>query len=359
MSAESAWSNATSKWLSAWRQAGAAWSAAAGGGAPGQPAGAAAGFASFAALVEQALRDGGSAELGPRLAALFRDGATHVPGFEAFRDGPLKAFAALGSQAGPGGALLRENLDTALRWADEWLALPVVGPEREWLIAGQNAQRALIAEQRAALRVSALCEDTLAAARERFARFLEDDEGPPVKSLRALYDLWIGHAEDAWSDMLADEAFSAAFAEWVDAGSEARIAVRACFLRLAEPAGLVRREDLEAVLARERSVRAELDALRAELASVREAVAAAQAARANAPAPAAMPVQPGALTKAAPAKRTTGKGAGGEGTAAAKRARKPAAARKAPAKRKRKRKAGRSGAAKVEFDIGEILAGRD
>lgn len=317
-----------SDWLALWGLGPAAGGAA----AAGQPGGAAAGFAAFASGIEAALRDGTSGPLGPRLAALLRKGAWTLPGFDAFADGPLRALS------GRAGNTLRENLDTMLGWADEWLALPPVGPQREWIAAGQRVQRALIAEQRARLVLAELCEQALEAAKARFADALESEEGSPVTSVRGLYDLWITHAEEAWTRTLADDAFVRAFGAWVDAGSASRVALRDGVQRLTGPAGLVQREDLERVLERERALRRELEHLRDEVAALR-AAAAEKPARAPEQAAAAPPRQRAAKKKApkgaaqpAPATKTT----------RPRRKRKPAA--KPP---------------RAEFDIGDILAGRD
>ncbi len=223
------------------------------------------------------------------------------------------------------------------QWTEQWLALPLLGPQREWHAAQRELQRALFEQRRCNDRIGGHYRAASASALGSFAGYLRADDGETIETLSALYDRWIEHAESAYRDTVMMTEFSRDFGALVDASSRVRAALNAVHERTAAALDLPARRELDQLHQQQRELRRELAALRAE----NQALSAAPAAATNvseikAPAPPRRPRPPTAKPGAA-------------ATRAVRPAPRPARKASKPARKK----------AADEFDIGHILGTRD
>jgi len=217
----------------------------------------------------------------------------------------------------------RQLAETRRAWLDQVASVPALGPQREWQLRISRLLRVAHALERMS---EGLHEHYRAAYRnalERFARSLQDDSGAPITSLRGLYDAWVVEAESAYAEHVMRPVFAQDFAQWVNAGSELKLALREFGGALAALSDAPSRVEIDVLLARQR----ELEARVATLVRERAQTVVAEAAKVEKPA------------------RTT----------SAKRTRTPLAKSRAPVKpRNGARDHGGRGSAR-EFDIAQLL----
>lgn len=233
--------------------------------------------------------------------------------------------------------------DTADAWSRELLGLPVLGPQREWQAAGRRLVEAGLAERAAQRHLLAHHVAATRSALRAFAAFLRDEDGPPLTTLRAVYDAWIGIADEAWRATLMSADYGRDFGAWVNRVSALRQAWSALDERVAALDGRPTRAAFEALLARQEALAAELERLRAVPADPPAMVVDEQ------------PATPPREARAAPAAARPARqrpAAGAKSTPPA-RAAKP---RNAPGTRRAARK---SATRAAEFDITSILEGGD
>ncbi|MBX9608076.1 MAG: hypothetical protein K2Y51_17780 [Gammaproteobacteria bacterium] len=251
-------------WVAAWR----AWLEQLGSREPSAAdtrAAAAGGFASayleFARAIQRLLDAAGPGDFSARLIAALRGGAADAALNEFLRAAPAAMLHGLaGERASQPWAQWSATLT---RWTEELLRLPLIGPAREWQSLVRAVQRAAVAEGAARDRLAAHLHAVLRAAQSHLADRLEQDDGPPITTLRALYDLWIECAEQAYAERVMGDDFARDFAAWVDAGSDLRLAVNALLARAAGAVDAPRREEIDALLQRQRILEAQLAALQA------------------------------------------------------------------------------------------------
>ena len=109
-------------------------------------------------------------------------------------------------------------------WIEEWLSLPLVGPMRQRQSELNQWLSALIRQMRATARLSQHGNGMISDALQRFAHWIEDDNGPPVTTLAALFDGWVEQAEAAYQKVAGSEAYCSDFADCVNAAVEAQAA---------------------------------------------------------------------------------------------------------------------------------------
>lgn len=122
-------------------------------------------------------------------------------------------------------ALLAGRAAAPLPAGTQW---PAFGPSREW----QNGYAALAAAQRvereAALALQLAQWEALRVGAAAFSASLErDDDGPPIASLRGLYDAFIDHLETAYLAQARRPDYAQAFGHYLNASLGLRAAVRA------------------------------------------------------------------------------------------------------------------------------------
>lgn len=187
--------------------------------------------------------------------------------------------------------------------ANAWLGLPAFGFAREHQERLQALGKAQLRMQAANDAWNALLAKVSQAAFARFEDKLAEREEPgrQVGSVRALFDLWVDAAEEAWAEAALSQDYRRVFGELVNAQMQLRLAAQAIGEQMATALGL--------------PGRTELDSAHRKIAELERQLRRMQR---GATAPAAKPVAP---AERAPAKK-----------AAAKRAAKPAA-KKAVAKK--------------------------
>ncbi|MBK8961376.1 MAG: hypothetical protein IPM80_23845 [Proteobacteria bacterium] len=347
-------------WLKSWR----AWTETASKGfqpGMGQPfsadsiAGLADSFRHFARAIQGMMNKGGGEDFANRFIAMLQraacagDSANHDDFINALLASAPRALLGVFPDAGAGRAWLQWSATTQA-WAHELLALPSIGPLREWQEMLKTVQAAALHEDRIRAAVDEHYRLVTRAALSRLALALEDHDGPPIRSVRALYDLWIDQAEAAYAERVMSHEFARDFAAWVNAGSALRLAIRKLGGRLTALIDAPGRDEIDVLLARQRDMQRELSALRAER----------EAAHANQP-----PVIP--VTNAAA--DTVMRAAAPQAVPAAKRGAPRAIGAAAPRPKRRASNGGKSPATKRadatpprakkaprgEFDIGHIL----
>ena len=265
-------------WAAAWRE----WTSLASKGfKPGpsaQPfaprAASASGFAeaylAFARGIQQMLKQGGGQDFANRFVQSLQGAARSGAG-PASNDDFLNAFLRAAPNALLGafpdahaGQAWRQWSATLMAWLSEVLALPAVGPQREWQEMMKAVQRAVLVETDARAVIDEHYRLAMRTALYAFADYLKDDGGPPITTLRVLYDRWIDHAEAAYAARVMSEDFARDFAAWVNAGSEVRLAVRGVGGRLSALFDAPGREEIDALLERQQAMQRELASLRAE-----------------------------------------------------------------------------------------------
>lgn len=261
-------------WVKAWRE----WSESASkgfkaGGGQAFAADAAHGlgdaFQGFARAIEGMMKRGGGADFARRfvemlLGAARQGGTVNDNDFlNAVLASAPRALLGVFPDAGAGQAWLQWSA-TSQAWAQEMLALPCIGPQREWQEMLKAVQAAAHQESHARAVVDEHYRLVTRSALLRLASALEDHSGAPIRTVRALYDLWIDQAEAAYFERVMGERYARDFAAWVDSGSTLRLAIRKLGARLSALFDVPGRDEVDALLARQQAMQRELETLRAE-----------------------------------------------------------------------------------------------
>ena len=143
-------------------------------------------------------------------------------------------------RAGWGDAWAREGSD--------WLSLPAFGPAREHQERAQALGRAMLGLQQANDAYNALM---LEAGRDAFARFERklgerSEPGRQLKSARALFDLWVDAAEEAYAEVALSVEFRQRYAALVDAQMRVRAGVQDAVERMTAQFGMPTRTEVDA-----------------------------------------------------------------------------------------------------------------
>ena len=189
------------------------------------------------------------------------------------------------------------------------LDAPAFGPGREQQERWQALAKAQIANQQAQSHYQALLGKVMEQAFARFEAKLSEHEAPgrQLGSLRAIYDLWIDAAEEAYAQIALSTEFGAAYGEMVNAQMRLRVANQNELERLCRELGMPTRSEVTAahrkVHALERSMRALRTELTAKAASGLAPTPSAAAAAARTVAARKAPAKAARRSKAAAPKR--------------------------------------------------------
>jgi len=163
-------------------------------------------------------------------------------------DNPLQALL----QGMPGmGQWLTAQGATALPavppWLEAWLSTPAFGVTREHQERLQALARAQLRCQQAQQAWTALLAKMSQEAFTRFENWLSEYEasGQKIERLRALFDLWVDAAEDAWAQAALSQEFRQVLGELTNAQVQWRSALQAIADASASTLGLPSRADLE------------------------------------------------------------------------------------------------------------------
>ncbi|WP_275672473.1 class III poly(R)-hydroxyalkanoic acid synthase subunit PhaE [Thermomonas alba] len=155
---------------------------------------------------------------------------------------------------GPGLGNLTQWSEAAAPWlhglraqAEGMLGLPAFGLTREHQERAQALGRALLRLQRAQEAWNALLAR---ASQDAFARFeakLAEHEAPgrQLTSVRALFDVWVDAAEEAWVELALSHEYRHVLGELVNAQMQTRAAAQAIGEQMATALGLPGRVELD------------------------------------------------------------------------------------------------------------------
>lgn len=161
---------------------------------------------------------------------------------------------------------------------NEQLGLPAFGYSRE----RQEHLQALLQAQAEYAETSAAYNALLAKASQRGMEYFESrlaersEPGRQIDSARALYDLWVDAAEEAYAEVALSPEFRAAYGAMVNALMRVRQRVQKEVEQHAASLGLPTRSELDGTHRKLHELRAEVRALRRELAAVRAQPAVAE-----------------------------------------------------------------------------------
>lgn len=190
-----------------------------------------------------------------------------------------------------------------------WLGVPAVGFSREHQERVQHLAQAYLDYQQRSQAYNALMAE---AAQDAFARFENklaerSEPGRQIGSARALFDLWIDAAEEAYADIALSPRFRDAYADLVNSQMRLRAGVQKEVEQTTSSLGMPTRTEIDAAHRKIVQLERELRRLRDELQS-RPAPARAEADAPRGPeakpAPAAKPAagKPAAATQSTAAK---------------------------------------------------------
>ncbi|MGN6741253.1 poly(R)-hydroxyalkanoic acid synthase subunit PhaE [Dyella sp.] len=227
--------------------------------------------------------------------------------------------------------------------------MPAFGLQREQQEKQQTLIAAMLDSAEQQRRYQALILRANAQGLERLQNKLADhaEPGRQIESLKALYDLWIDSAEEAYAEIALSDEFREVYGAMVNAQMLERQLMQQQLEELCRQLGLPTRSEVDSLgkrlqeLRREQraasggSTASELAALRAELAALKKQLAAVGASAGAAPPPAANGNKPAARksAKKAAAKKSTAKTSSTSKVAPAPRRRAPAKAVKAAGRR--------------------------
>src|SRR5690606_4316509 len=199
-------------------------------------------------------------------------------------------------------------LDATLREGKAWLGLPAFGVGREHQERLQQLAQAQLEYQQANSAYNALMLKASQSAFEIFEDKLVEHEEPgrQIESPRALFDLWVDAAEEAYAEIALSQEFRKVYAELTNAQMRLRAGIQAQIEQASRLFDLPTRSELDGahrkIVELERAVRRLRDAAGSGQEAVKKA---ARTATRNAAKPASKQARKSAAKKAA--KKTTAK----------------------------------------------------
>lgn len=153
------------------------------------------------------------------------------------------------------------------------LSLPAFGLQREHVERGQALARAWLAFQAASARFREVMLKATGGALDRFERKLAEREQPgrQIETVRALYDLWIDAAEEAFAEVALGADYRQASGALVDAQMRVRAGINAEIERIGARFGLPGRTEVDSMARQLHEHRRELRRLRSEIDALRRA----------------------------------------------------------------------------------------
>lgn len=215
-----------------------------------------------------------------------------LPGMDALLQGnPLaKMLRDIGGPGAQGIDQLSASFAPFLQQAKSegmsWLNAPAFGYAREHQEHLQKTAVAFVEFQEAVKKYNALILKASQRSFEVFEDKLAEREGPgrQIETPRALYDLWVDAAEDAYAQIALSDEFRAVYGEVVNAQMRVRAQVQAEVERINTDLGMPTRTELNSVHKRMHELRralhasggadatAEIAALRDEVKALRDAL---------------------------------------------------------------------------------------
>lgn len=249
----------------------------------------------FGQMQQLAARFGGGNASAADIASAWRQ-AVESAGGDAFVD-------LMRGMRGPGMQGFEQWLEQVRPWLDgmrgeglSWLRTPTFGFAREHQQRWQQLALAMADYQQCTQAYDELMRRATQDAFEIFEDKLREHEAPgqQVQSARALFDLWVDAAEDAYAKIALSEAFRDAYGRLVDAQMRVRAGVQREVEQATALLGMPTRTELDGAHRKIVELERQLRRLRDEL-------------KASPPGSARRPETPRKPAKAAPAKKTASK----------------------------------------------------
>lgn len=222
--------------------------------------------------------------------------------FQRMAGADARGFDAWMTQAAPMLGSLRSEANTLL-------GLPAFGLAREHQERLQKLAQAQLAYQDRIKDYNALLARVGQGAFARFESKLAErsEPGRQIESARALFDLWIDAAEEAWNEVALGTEYRQVYAELVNAQMRLRAGVQREIELVAGQFGLPTRSEINASHRKVAMLERELRALKAQAASVRDVPVAPAGTDAPRPAAKRAAARRDTPSKARPAKRVAAK----------------------------------------------------
>lgn len=151
-------------------------------------------------------------------------------------------------------------------------SVPPLGLFREWQSAWREVTEAQLEQNKASQALSRQLAPVFETAIKRFVKSLntQNDGLEDIKSLRALYDLWVGIAEQAYAEKVMTTQYSQAFGNFVNASARYRLAVQTLTSDIAEATNMPSRRELDALITRQHELEADIQILKQTAANGRD-----------------------------------------------------------------------------------------
>jgi polyhydroxyalkanoate synthesis regulator phasin len=145
---------------------------------------------------------------------------------------------------------------------------PAFGMDREQQMQQQALAHAMLASMQASARYQTLIQRAGAQGMERLQDKLAEhaEPGRQIDSLKALYDLWVDAAEEAYAEVALSDEFREVYGEMVNTQMHVRQLQQQQTEQLCQQLGVPTRSEVSSLGERLQAVRRELAALRQQLA---------------------------------------------------------------------------------------------
>lgn len=146
---------------------------------------------------------------------------------------------------------------------------PAFGMNREQQMQQQAMAEAVLASLQASARYQALIQRANAQGMERLQNKLSEhaEPGRQIESLKALYDLWVDSAEEAYAEIALSDEFRQVYGEMVNTQMRARQMQQQQTEQMCRQLGVPTRSEVSSVGERLQALRRDLAALKREMAS--------------------------------------------------------------------------------------------
>ncbi|MBN8884741.1 MAG: class III poly(R)-hydroxyalkanoic acid synthase subunit PhaE [Rudaea sp.] len=191
-------------------------------------------------------------------------GAPNIPGFDPATNPFAKALREVACKGAQGFAELpaafAPYLEQMRKEGLSWLQMPAFGLAREHQEHYQRTALAFFEYQRALREYNQLMFKASQRGFELLEQRLADraEPGRAIESMKALYDLWVDAAEDAYAEIALSEEFSKAYGELANAQMRLRKQIQTEIERVSRELGMPTRTELDSISKRLHELRREL-----------------------------------------------------------------------------------------------------
>ncbi len=210
-----------------------------------------AGARSYFSLLQTLAEKGAAGEADPQAWSDAVRQSFNFPGADAaLIDNPLaRALRELAGQGAKGFEQMTESLNPAMAEARALLDMPAFGYAREHQERYQQTAKAWLDYQRETNRYNALIARASRRAFEVFEDKLAErgEPGRQIDSARALYDLWVDAAEDAYAEVALSDEFREVYGALVNAQMRVRQGVQREVERVATDLGMPTRTEIDSM----------------------------------------------------------------------------------------------------------------